>query len=55
MKFLETTSDEAIDKKIKADVTKFVLERLDKKRWSQRTEEEKTGEIKLTISNLLNN
>lgn len=38
MKFLETTSDEAIDKKIKADVTKFVLERLDKKKWSQRTE-----------------
>lgn len=54
--FLEKESEDPIDKKIKADMTKFALERLNKKKYSARTEltGEDGQEIKLTIVDLKN-
>ena len=45
LKNVEEFLNEKEDKKIKADITKFVLERLHKKRFSIRTEVEHSGSI----------
>lgn len=45
LKNLKELLDEKKDKRIKADITKFVLERLNKKKFSPKTEVEHSGSI----------
>lgn len=56
IEFIKKESEDPIDKKIKADMTKFALERLAKKKYSVRQEltGEEGQEIKLTIIDLKN-
>lgn len=46
-KVLETTLDDTDDKKLAQDTAKFISSRLGKKNWSEKTETEHTGEIKI--------